>query len=60
MSMVQSAQNPQAMIMQMMQTNPNVQKAMDYMKQFSDPKTAFYNLARQKGVNPDDVLNSLK
>jgi hypothetical protein len=34
---------------------------MNYINQNGgDPKQAFYAMAREKGVNPDEILNMLK
>lgn len=61
MSMVRTAGNPQAMLTQMMQNNPQLQNAMRLVKQAGgDPKKAFYDLAQQRGVDPEEILNMLK
>ena len=61
MQMFRSAGNPQAMINQMMMTNPQMKQAMDFIKASGgDPKAAFYRLAEQRGINPQDILNQLK
>lgn len=61
MSMVRTAGNPQAMLNQMMQNNPQLQDAMRLVKQAGgDPKKAFYDLAQQRGVDPDEILNMLR
>lgn len=36
-------------------------QAMELVQQNGgDARAAFYNLAKQKGVNPDDILNQLR
>ena len=61
MQMMRSAGNPQAMINQMMMTNPQMKQALDFIKASGgDPKAAFYRLAEQRGINPQDILNQLK
>ena len=61
MQSVQMAQNPQMAIMQMAQNNPNMKQALDYINaNGGNPKDAFYKLAKEKGVDPDSILNSLK
>lgn len=61
MGMVNSAQNPQMMLNQLLNNNPHIKQAMDVINQCGgDPKTAFYKLAEQKGVNPQDILDMLK
>lgn len=53
--------NPQAMLNRLMQTNPQMRGVMDYInRNGGDPKKAFYTMAQQKGVNPDDILSLLK
>ena len=61
MSMISGAQNPQAMMNQLMMNNPQLKQAMDLIKQAGgDPKSAFYALAEKKGVNPDDIINLIR
>ena len=61
MQMVKSAQNPQLMLNQMAQSNPQIKQVFDFVRQSgNDPQKAFYALAQQKGVNPNDILNMLK
>lgn len=61
MNMLRSAGNPQMMLQQMMSQNPQMQQAIQYVNQNGgNAKQAFYKLAEQKGVNPDEILNMLK
>ena len=61
MSMVQAAQNPQAMLNQMMQNNPQMQQAMKLINQHGgDAKKAFYSLAQERGIDPQEILKMLK
>ena len=50
--------NPQQAIQQALQNNPQLQQLMQMCN--NDPKQAFYNLAQQKGIDPDYILNMLK
>lgn len=50
--------NPQGITNMLLQKNPQVQQMIN--QSGGDPKKAFYTLAQQKGINPDDVLNMLK
>ncbi len=53
--------NPQMMLNQMAARNPQVKQVLDYVQQNGgDAKAAFYKMAQEKGVNPEDVLNMLK
>ena len=59
--MVKSARNPQMMLQSMMQQNPQMQSIMQLVNQNGgDAKTAFYNLARQRGVDPEEVLKQFR
>ena len=61
MNMMRNANNPQAMMSQIMQNNPNYNQAMKIIEENGgDAKAAFYNLAEQNGVNPDDILSMLR
>lgn len=61
MQMVKAAKNPQAMMQMMAQQNPQISQVMNFVQQNGgDPKTAFYKLAEQRGVNPDEVLQMLR
>lgn len=56
-----SAGNPQMLLNQMMSQNPHVKRVMDYVKaNGGDAKAAFYKMAGEMGVNPDDILSQLK
>ena len=61
MQMVRSAGNPQAMVQNMAQNNTQMKQTIDFIKQNgNDPKKAFYALAQQKGVDPDEILRTLQ
>ena len=61
MNQVKNSSNPRAMMEQLLVNNPNFQNVMNYINQNGgDAKTAFYNLAAQKGVDPNSILNQLK
>ena len=52
--------NPQA-IMDMMGNNPNMQKVNEIIQQNGgDAKQAFFNLANQMGVDPNEILGIFK
>lgn len=53
--------NSQTMLNQMLTTNPYLKQVMDYVNaNGGDPKTAFYKLAEEKGVNPEEILSQLR
>ena len=61
MNMLKNAKNPQVMLNQMCMKNPQMKQVMDYISQNGgDAKAAFYKLADEKGVNPDDILSQLR
>ena len=58
-NMLSKSSNPQAMLNNMIKQNPQLKSVLDMCKA-SNPKDAFYSMCKQKGVNPDDILNQLK
>lgn len=60
-NLIKSSKDPQSMIQSMINQNPQMKQVMEMVnKNGGNPKNAFYALAKQKGVNPDDILNMLK
>ena len=58
---IRSASNPQAAMQNMANSNPQMKQVMDFVqKSGGDPRKAFYSLAKEKGVDPDEILNMLK
>ena len=58
--MVKAAQNPQAAIGQLTQSNPQMQQVMQYVHQNGgDARAAFYALAKQKGVDPNQIISQV-
>lgn len=61
MNYVRYSQNPRMALESMIQSNPQIQNVMELVRQNGgDARTAFYNLARQKGVDPNEVLKMLR
>ena len=61
MGLVNSSGNPQMMLNQMLTGNPQFKQVMDLINQSGgDPKKAFYALAEQRGVDPNDILSMLR
>lgn len=60
MNAYKAAQNPQAFIQQSLQSNPAYQNAVNRIKQFQDPKAAFYARAKELGINPEEFLSNFK
>ena len=58
---VRNSRNPQMMLMQLAQSNPQMKQAIEYIGQNGgNAKEAFYAMAKQKGVNPDTILNMFR
>lgn len=55
---IKTANNPQALVNQMMANNPRVSQIINQYG--GDPKTAFYKYAEANNINPDEILNMLK
>lgn len=61
MQLLKNSGNPQMLFNQMLMQNPQMKQVMDYVNQNGgNAKDAFYKLAKEKGVNPEDILNMLK
>lgn len=56
--MFKTTNNPQALVNQVMNKNPQIQRIIQQYG--GDPKTAFYNYAEANGIDPNEVLNMLK
>lgn len=61
MEMLKTAQNPQAMLNQMMTNNPKLKQVMDLVNQYGgDPNKALAEISKQYGVTPNDIYELLK
>lgn len=58
MNMINTSQNPQAVIQKLANENPTIRQIMSLNN--GDLKTTFYSMCKEKGVNPDDILNQLR
>lgn len=60
MNTLRNSGNPQMMLNQMLMQNPNYRQVMNYVNaNGGDAKTAFYKMANERGVNPDEILRQL-
>lgn len=60
MGILKSAKNPQALLMNMAQQNPNIRQILNEVQANNgDARGLFYRKAKEMGVNPDDVLSQL-
>ncbi len=55
---IKSANNPQALVSQLMANNPQVKQIINQYG--GDPQTAFYKYAETNGIDPNEILNMLK
>ena len=61
MNLLRNSNNPQALLQMMANQNPQLRQVMNLINQNGgDARQTFYALAKQKGINPDDILNMLK
>ena len=60
-TMFKTMRNPQAMLAQLSQTNPQVKELMTMMQSSGkSPKDMFYQMAQEKGVDPEEILKMLR
>lgn len=49
------------MLQSMVQNNPQMKQVMEIVNNSGgDPKTAFYRMAEEKGVDPEQILSLLR
>jgi hypothetical protein len=59
MGMLQTMSNPQQAIMQMAQSNPQINSVMQLING-RNPKDVFMEECQKRGINPDSVINQLR
>lgn len=59
MQTIKTVRNPQAAFNQMAQNNPAMQQVMQ-MCNGRDPQQVFYEMCKQRGVDPESVLSQLR
>lgn len=58
---IRSSRNPQQMIANLAAQNPQMRAVMQEIQNHGgDARAAFYEMAQQKGVDPNMILNQLK
>lgn len=60
LSMIKGIKNPTEMLANIVKTNPQANMLLKTIKDGGDPKTMFYEMAKQKGVNADEILEMAK
>ena len=59
--MLKNSNSPNAMVENMVRQNPKYNDVMNYVqKNGGDPKAAFYKMAAEKGVDPNQILGMFK
>lgn len=59
--MVRSSGNPQMLLQQMLGNNPQYAQVQQLISESGgDAQRAFYSLANQMGIDPNEVLNALR
>ena len=60
LNMMKTGGNPQGMVQSMLQNSPQGGEIVKYLNAHGgDARAAFYDMAKQKGVDPNTVLNML-
>lgn len=55
-----NSSNPSELVQNLISQNPQLQNVMQLMQSSGrTPKEFFYQYAQQKGINPDEFINSL-
>ena len=44
----------------LLQSNPNLKSIMDMIKKGGNPKQMFFEMAKQKGIDPNTILSQIK
>lgn len=58
---MRGSKNPQAMLTQMANTNPDIKRVMDLVNQNGgNAQQVFYQMAKEKGVDPESILSQLR
>lgn len=58
---VRQSQNPEQLMQTMFANDPQYKNVMNYIQQNGgDARSAFYNMAAQKGVDPNLILSKLR
>lgn len=60
MQMVKSSKNPQAILQTIGSQNPQFQQAINLIRAGNNPRDLFYALAKQKGVDPNIIIQALQ
>lgn len=59
LDMIKNVQNPQAILQQAAQKNPQLASVMQ-MCSGRNPQEVFYEMCKQRGVDPESILSQLR
>lgn len=58
---IRMSRNPNLMLQQLAQNNPNVANAISLIRQYGgDPQKAFFEEAKRRGVDPNQIIGMLR
>ena len=57
---LKNASDPMEALNQLSQGNPQIAQALQTARQYGDPKTAFYALAKERGADPEEILRQVR
>ena len=57
---MKNSNNPEQIFNEALNKNPEFKKLMSTINALGDPKTAFYELAKKQGKDPNSILSLLK
>lgn len=59
--MIRSAGDPQLMLRQVLQTNPQLQQVMEIVRNYGgDANKAFYDIAKKNGFDPQEIMDLIR
>lgn len=59
-NMLKGVKNPTDMLTNIAKNNPQANMLLTAMKNGGNPKDMFYALAKQKGIDPEEIINIAK
>ena len=59
-NIMKNSNNPEQIFNEALNKNPEFKKLMSTINALGDPKTAFYELAKKQGKDPNSILSLLK
>ena len=59
-NMLKNSNNPNELLQQLINTNPQFKQLMEMINSSGDPQKLFYAMAEKQGVDPNSILSLLK